>query len=520
MKSPSKFIQALATLALTFMGTQIAAGSTTTNTAAEILTPPTPTTPRINGPTVFGVRPGHPFFYAIPATGERPMQFAADGLPSGLSLDPATGLITGRLVAAGDTTVTLHAVNKLGAAAKRFTIKCGEAICLTPPMGWNSWNCWADSVSQEKVLRSAHAIVSSGLAQHGWSYVNIDDAWQGTRGGEFNAIQGNEKFPGMKQLCDEIHGLGLKIGLYSTPWITSYAGYRGGSSDDPAGAWSRAEDKQANWRHGAHAFVDNDARQWAAWGFDYLKYDWSPLTVAHARAMFQALRGSGRDIVLSLSNSADVGLATEWPKVANCWRTTGDIWDQWQKDGANWNYGVSEIAFSQDAWTAAAGPGHWNDPDMLVVGMVGWGPSLHPARLTADEQYSHITMWCMLSAPLLIGCDLERADAFTLGLLSNDEVLAIDQDALGRQALRVATVGAIDVFLKPLEDGSQAIAFFNRGNVKEAFVFNKFSRIGLGDGVLAARDLWRQQDLPDVKGAFKDELPAHGVRLLKLSKKP
>ncbi len=235
--------------------------------------------------------------------------------------------------------------------------------------------------------------------------------------------------------------------------------------------------------------------------------------------MFQALRASGRDIVFSLSNSADVALAAEWPKVANCWRTTGDIWDYWQYSEPSWRYGVSEIAFSQDAWAASAGPGHWNDPDMLVVGKVGWGPALHPTNLTPEEQYSHITMWCMLSAPLLIGCDLEQLDTLTLGFLSNDEVLAVDQDALGRQATRIATVGAVDVYLKPLEDGSQAIAFFNRSGTKEALAFNKFNRLGFGDAVLTARDLWRQQDLPDVTGVFSGEIPAHGVRLLKVARK-
>jgi alpha-galactosidase len=447
------------------------------------------------------------------------MQFAVDPLPAGLALDAATGLITGQLGAAGDFVVQLRATNSHGTATKRFTIKCGEAIALTPTMGWNSWNCWAESVSQEKVLRSARAMVASGLARHGWSYINIDDAWQGHRGGEFNAIQGNAKFPEMHRLCTDVHALGLKIGIYSTPWITSYAGYCGGSADNPQGIWQAPAQKQEEWRHGRYAFVENDARQWAAWGFDYLKYDWNPLTIEHARTMFQALRASGRDLVFSLSNSADIALAAEWPKVANSWRTTGDIWDHWQFSDANWRYSVSEIGFSQDPWTASAGPGHWNDPDMLVVGQVGWGPDLHSSHLTPDEQYSHITMWCMLSAPLLIGCDLEQLDAFTLNLLTNDEVLAVDQDALGRQAVRVATVGAIDVYLKPLEDGSHALAFFNRGNASEPVEFNKFGRLGLGYGVLAARDLWRQQDLPDIHGSYSAEIPAHGVRLIKVRAK-
>jgi alpha-galactosidase len=485
----------------------------------EILAPPDQPAPRINGPSVFGVRPGSPFFYAIPATGERPMDFGVEGLPAGLSVDAVTGVIRGVLVDAGEHPVELRARNKHGTATKRFAIKCGEEICLTPPMGWNSWNCWGQSVSQEKVIRAARAMASSGLARHGWTYVNIDDGWQGARGGPQHALQGNDKFPDLKALSDEVHALGLKIGLYSTPWVTSYAGYCGGSSDNPDGVWTRRENEREDWRHGRFSFATADARQWAAWGVDYLKYDWAPIDVPHAEMMFKALRGSGRDIVLSLSNSADVGLASEWPKVANCWRTTGDIGDQWQyQQGSHdvWRHSVSEIAFSQDPWTASAGPGHWNDPDMLVIGRVGWGPTLHATQLTPSEQISHITMWCMLSAPLLLGCDLEQLDAFTMSLLTNDEVLAIDQDALGKQAKRVATVGPIDVYLKQLEDGSRALAFFNRSADTEKFIFNKLNSIGLG-GARHVRDVWRQRDLPDCNGEFSAEVSGHGVFLLRLS---
>jgi alpha-galactosidase len=476
------------------------------------------TTPRINGPSVFGVRPGHPFLYAIPATGERPMDFTVKGLPAGLSVDAATGLISGVLTAAGEFSVTLVAHNQQATATKQFVIKCGEQICLTPPLGWNSWNCWGESVNQDKVLRAARAMVASGLAQHGWMYINIDDGWQGVRAGAAHALQGNEKFPGLKGLSNEVHALGLKLGLYSTPWVTSYAGNCGGSSDSSDGDWQRRVNKNAGWRHGRYSFAEADAGQWAAWGIDYVKYDWAPIDVPHAAMMFKALRGSGRDIVLSLSNAADIALAAEWPKVANCWRTTGDIGDQWRYDRNTadvWRYGVSEIAFAQDAWSAAAGPGHWNDPDMLVVGKVGWGPTLRLTHLTPDEQYSHITMWCMLSAPLLLGCDLEQLDAFTLSLLSNDEVLAINQDALGKQAMRVATVGAIDVYLKPLEDGSHALAFFNRSAEKESFLLNKLKPLGLG-GTRHVRDLWRQGELPDCNGELGGEVPGHGVLLLRL----
>jgi len=473
----------------------------------------------INGPSVFGVRPGSPFLYSIPATGSRPVTFAIDDLPGGLSLDSASGLIQGKLAAAGEYPVVLHVINAQGSATKKFVIKCGEQICLTPPMGWNSWNCWAESVSQEKVLRSARAMVTSGLAQHGWTFINIDDGWQGPRAGA--ALQGNEKFPDMKQLCDTVHGLGLKMGIYSTPWLTSYAGFAGGSTADQSGTWSRTKPHQAGHRHGAVSFATADANQWAQWGFDYLKYDWSPIDVAHAAEMAAALHASGRDIVFSLSNSADPALAKEWAQVANCWRTTGDIGDQWAypppKTGQSWRWGVSEIGFSQDRWAPVAGPGHWNDPDMLVVGEVGWGPSLRPTHLSRDEQISHITLWCMLSAPLLIGCDLEHLDATAYEVLTNDEVLALDQDALGQQAVRVATVGALDVFLKPLEDGSHALALFNRGSTAEDFLFNKLPSLGLG-GRRHVRDLWKHADLPDCKNELTGTVPGHGVLLLKLTK--
>jgi alpha-galactosidase len=489
---------------------------------ADIRTPPPSAAPRINGPTVFGVRPGSPFLYTIPATGERPVTFAVDGLPAGLVLDSASGRITGRLATAGEFPVVLRASNARGTAEKKFRIVVGNQIALTPPLGWNSWNCWAGAVDQEKVMRSARALVSSGLAQHGWTYINIDDTWQGTRGGPHHAILGNEKFPDMAKLCADIHALGLKAGIYSSPWITTYAGHCGGSSDSSDGTWKKIEGGysayQVNHRLGKYAFEKNDAAQWAEWGFDYLKYDWFPNDLPHVRAMSEALRASGRDIVYSLSNAAPFESAAAIAQLANAWRTTGDIVDAWTQPAPQaYQFSVSEIGFNQDRWAPHGGPGHWNDPDMLVVGWVGWGPQLHPTNLAPAEQYSHITLWAMLSAPMLIGCDLDRLDPFTLNLLSNDEVLAINQDALGQPARRVATIGAIDVFLKKLEDGSTALAFFNRGDVPHTLPAN-LERLGIGGAPVKARDLWRQKDL----GTFEKTLPVtvapHDVELLKLTK--
>jgi alpha-galactosidase len=457
--------------------------------------------------------------YAVPVSGGRPLHFDARDLPPGVQLDPETGFLSGHLARAGDYPVRLTVSNASGSAERTLTLSCGEAISLTPAMGWNSWNCWGDRIDQDKVLRAARALVSSGLAQHGWSYINLDDGWQGRREGADHALQPNARFPDIAGLSREIHALGLRFGLYSTPWVSSYAGFAGGSTDGndamPSGSSSGDEGR----RYGACDYILADARQWAAWGVDYLKYDWAPMDTLHAGRAYAALRGSGRDILLSLSNNADPALAAEWPKVANSWRTTGDIGDRWQylaTDAEPWRQGVSEIGFAQDAWAPAAGPGHWNDPDMLVLGRLGWGEHQRSTQLSQEEQRSHFSLWCMLSAPLLLGCNLEELDPFTLSLLSNDEVIALDQDALGRQAMRVATVGAVDVYSKPLEDGSRALGFFNRSAAEETIRFKNLKNIGL-PGRWQVRDLWRHVDLPDAEETLEARLPGHGVLLLRLS---
>jgi alpha-galactosidase len=499
--------------------TVLSRGADTPVDTETILTPPAPASPRITGPNIFGVRPGSPFLYTIPATGDRPMKFSVEGLPSGLSVDAASGRITGSLKAKGMSTVVLSAKNALGTDKKSFRIVVGDHISLTPAMGWNSWNCWATAVNQEKVIRSAKAMVSSGLINHGWSYINIDDTWQGMRTGKNHALQANEKFPDMKGLTDEIHQMGLKAGIYSTPWIAAYSTFPGGSSDQPDGAWTQALASQKEYRLGKYFFCKADAGQWAAWGFDYLKYDWKPVSVPEVKQMSKALRKSGRDIIFSLSNASPFKHADAWEQWAESWRTTGDIWDRWGTPGKVWQHGVSEIAFSQDRWAPHSGPGHWNDPDMLVVGYVGWSEALHPTPLTPDEQYSHISMWCLLSAPLLIGCDLERLDAFTLNLLSNDEVLALDQDALGNQATRVGTLGPVDIYMKGLEDGSKAMGFFNRDSSEQQINFDKLRDLDF-NGAQHVRDLWRQKDLPDlndVTNKLSMTIPPHGVQLYKLT---
>lgn len=497
-----------------------------------ILTPPAPDTPRVNGPGVFGVRPGSPFFYTVPATGIRPMTFGATPLPAGLKIDPESGRIWGAIAKPGDFTVTLKAKNSLGEAEKKFRIVVGEKIALTPPMGWSSWNCWGDAVSEEHVLGSARAMVDKGLSQHGWTYINIDDGWQGVRGGKHNAIQPNKKFPDMKNLVTEVHRLGLRFGIYSGPWRGTYAGYVGGSSDNADGTydWVKsgnvnefyklnkdpkapgAKPNWVNWTFGKHSFARQDALQWAEWGVDYLKYDWFPNDVPHVREMTEALRATNRDIVYSLSNTGIYDNAPDYMRLANVWRTTGDIVDTWES--------VSRLGFSQDRWAAYTGPGHWSDPDMLVVGKVGWGPNLHPTRLTPDEQYSHISLWSLLSSPLLLGCDLAQLDDFTLGLLTNDEVLAINQDPLGKQATQISNDDGKVVYAKSLEDGSYAVGLFNRGSA-QATVGLKWGPWGTlatpsGGQKFTVRDLWRQKDIGVFEGKFETGVASHGVVLVRL----
>ena len=512
------------------------------------LTPLPSPAPRINGPSVIGVRPDAPFLYSIPATGDRPMQFSVTDLPSGLSMDAATGRITGSVKERGEYRVVLAAKNSLGTSTKPFRIVVGDQIALTPPMGWNSWNCWGGQVSQDQVLRSAKALVAAGLDRHGWTFVNIDDGWQGQRGGPFMGIQSNKKFPDMKALGDQIHALGLKFGIYSTPWRGSYEGHIGSSCDRPDGIYDwiasgnhnevmrivktdaaydqlvggaqneekRKTSKQgqevtakrrSNWKHGAVPFFQQDAKQWAAWGIDYLKYDWHPIDVPHTEAMAKALRSTGRDIVYSLSNSADAAQGAEWARLANLWRTTGDINDTWKS--------MSAIGFEQQAkWLSFSGPGHYNDPDMLVVGWVGWG-NPHPTKLTPDEQYTHISLWCMLSAPLLIGCDLEKLDSFTLGLLTNDEVLEIDQDALAKSAHCITPSGEAKVYVKELADGTKAVGLFNTGS-KTITATLDWKAAGL-KGPQQLRDLWRQKNIGTFDARYSAEIPSHGVLLMKVS---
>jgi alpha-galactosidase len=458
-----------------------------------ILTPAAPAQPTINGPDVYGARPGNPFLYLIPATGQKPLTYKADGLPKGLVLDPKTGVITGAVTKKGDYPVTFTVKNVVGSRTKTLTIRIGDNIGLTPALGWNSWNAFGLSVDDARVRTAARTMIEK-LASYGWNYVNIDDGWEIDKRLPSGEIVANQKFPDMKGLTTYVHSLGLKMGIYSSPGPTTCGGYLG------------------SWQH-----EDQDAKTYGDWGIDYLKYDWcsytevSPkqATLADYKKPYQVIRASldkvNRDIMLSFCQYG-WGKVWEWGAEVggNSWRTTGDIQDTWRS--------MSEIGFNQVDAVPFAQPGHFNDPDMLVVGKVGWGPSLHNTRLTADEQYTHISLWSLQAVPLLIGCDMGALDKFTLNLLTNNEVLAIDQDALGKAAKQVLKTDTYQIWVKEMKDGSKAIGMFN--------LSDKYQTIPLNTETVGAyktvRNVWEQKNVPDMAGGSKASVAPHGVMLVRV----
>jgi alpha-galactosidase len=464
-----------------------------------------PATPRINPPRITGGTPGRPFIFRIPATGDAPLTFAAKNLPAGLTLDPATGVITGAIARAGRSDVEVTVTNARGTATRRLTIVGAStspgaggqtALALTPPLGWNSWNVWGRSVDAAKIRAAADAMEASGLAAHGYQFVSIDDGWEGQRDAS-GVLQANEKFPDMKALTDYVHAKGLKAGIYSSPGRTTCQGLPGSLGHE-----------------------EIDARTWAEWGFDLLKHDWcsygstmpdQPLADLQKPyiVMRQALDKVQRDIVYSLCQYG-MGNVWEWGEQVggNFWRTTGDLTDVWSN--------MAAVGFRQAGREQWSKPGHWTDPDMLVIGKVGWGANIHDTRLTPNEQITHITLWTIQAAPLLIGADMAQFDKFTTDLMTNHEVLEVNQDVLGRGGSRVWQEHRLEVWAKPLADGTTAVALFNRG-LQAADVTARWSDVG-ASGRQPVRDLWQQRDLGTFADRFTMSVPAHGAVLVKVGR--
>lgn len=485
---------------------------------SDFRTPKPPATPHLNGPKVYGVRPKHPFLYRIPCTGDRPMRYSAINLPRSLTLDRRTGIIAGTAPEKpGEYAVTLRASNGRGTDSRIFRIVVGDKIGLTPQMGWNDWYTYYEHITDEDIRKAAAAMVASGMADFGYQFVDIDDAWSKKPTLDDPALKGpvrdpkgnilpNGYFPDMRALTDYIHSLGLKAGIYTSPGPLTCAHHEG-----------------------SYQHEDADAHQFAEWGFDLLKYDWCTYSrVAKGKTladmqepyikMGAILMGLDRDVVLNMCQYG-MGDVWKWGRQVggNSWRTTGDL-------GVVPNAalpGFYKVGFSNALLSEYAGPGGWNDPDYILIGTVGNARNIKaPARLTSlthEEQYSYLSMWSLMAAPLIFSGEMSKLDDFTLNVLCNSEVIDIDQDALGKQGAIVRQTADEFILKKPLEDGSLAVGLFNL-TTEPRSISAGWRELGLR-GTQAVRDVWRQRDLGSSTQSFSAEVPAHGVIMVRLSPK-
>lgn len=495
------------------------------------LTPPIAEKPSINGAKVYGTHPNTNIIFRIAASGKKPLTYSAKGLPKGVVINAKTGILQGKIAKKGDYPLRITVKNAQGSDTDTITLKIGDTLCLTPPMGWNSWYSYSESISQKHVEKIAQLMEETGLTQHGWSYVNIDDCWQGVRGGKYNAIQPNNKFTDMKAMSDVLHKKGIKLGLYSSPWISTYAGYIGGSSPNKEGTYDSLAlpaDKRnhptqffGRWpglhnlkldHTGEFWFFDKDAKQWAEWGVDYVKIDWKPNDIPTTERIFNDLKNSGRSIALSLSNAAPYENMEGLSKFANVTRTTGDIHDSWGS--------IKGIGFGQEKWQQFIKPGHWCDPDMLQVGKLGKpnnaNLTFNPTRLSPDEQYTQLSLWALLSAPLLNSCDLSDLDDFTFGLLCNDDIIAVDQDPAANPAKKIFDKDGFQIWSKELSNGSLAVGFFNHNEDKKTLTVTP-EQLGNANRT-QLRDLWKRQNIGSLGKDFSIELNPHGASMILFSK--
>ena len=354
-------------------------------------------------------------------------------------------------------------------------------LALTPPMGWNSWNKFGCDVSEKLIREMADAIVTSGMKDAGYRFVNIDDCWQVKRDANGAIVPDPDRFPnGIKPLADYVHSEGLQLGIYTD------AGHM-----------------TCQRRPGSFGHEEQDIKTYAAWGIDYVKIDWCYAEGLDPEVQYpkfrEAIAHSGRPIVFSICNWGVKAPWTWGPKTGNLWRTTGDISDDYDR--------MSVIGFQQNGLEKFAGPGHWNDPDMLEVGN---------GKMNDDEYRTHMALWVILAAPLLAGNDIRSMSPETKAILMNREIIAVDQDSKGEQGRRVWDEGPLEIWAKNLTDGSKAVGLFNRGESTLPIVLN-LNQIGAGPKA-KLRDLWEQRDLGSVENSYTAEVPKHGVVMLKVTK--
>lgn len=406
--------------------------------------------PVFHGAKVVGNYPNTDFLFTVPATGDRPITFAAENLPQGLSIEPSTGIIKGKAGDKGSYNVTVLARNNKGESSEVLRIEIGDKLCLTPAMGWNSWNVFTKDIDEKMLMEMADAMVSTGMRDLGYQYINIDDYWHAdSRDESGNPVANPQKFPhGIKYVADYVHSKGLKLGIYSC-----------------------AGNMTCGRCFGGYEHEEIDAKKYAEWGVDLLKYDYCyapwgrKAAIERYTKMGNALKASGRSIVFSV---CEWGLRKPWlwaeQAGGNYWRSTPDIVDNWHS-GSPWQMSIMAITKRNQKLAKYAGPGHWNDPDMLVVGNYGKGKATSAGGLykgLSDGEYrSHMSLWCMFSAPLLSSCDLRNMNEATYAILMDTTLLAIDQDELGEQAQLTHVQKGIRTYTKKLSGNRVASMVFN-----------------------------------------------------------
>ena len=469
--------------------------------------------PEIEGASVIGSTPGHPFNYLIPATGHAPLKFAQTGLPSGLTLTPSTGVITGTLRSAATSHVAITVSNSSGHMTRILTLVGGENdLAETPPMGWTATNLYGDAVTDLDIRKAADLLVSSGLAAHGYTYVNLGDSWQGTRSVD-GVLQPNRRFPDMKALGNYIHSKGLKFGIYSSSSVKTCAGYAGSLGHEPA-----------------------DAQMFANWGVDYLTYDWCPdaagtvgssaSIVAATTAMAVALQKSGRDIIFAATFTLPKGggnrtaILGEDPASwaakagANIMEADAGVYD----DSGQ----IMKYAADREPFAEYFRPRYWPGLGPLMVGRFG-APDEHFTRLRPGEQMMQMSVWSIFSAPLFVESDLSALEPNSLSheteaVLTNDEVIAVDQDPLGAPPSLLNSGFRQSTWTKRLADGRIVVAFVNTGD-QTRMGFINWADIQV-TGKQLVRDIWKHADLGRFADGFSTAVPARGVVLIVIGDPP
>ena len=509
--------------------------------------------PQFHGAAIIGVRPGTPFQQALAVTGDRPLAFSAKKLPWGLKLNAQTGILTGSVKKAGEYHFKALAKNAAGTAEMAITIVCGDTLALTPPLGWNSYDNYGDAVTEADTLANAEWM-QAHLQPLGWDIVVVDFRWydakaDGKRVQDSEGVQidgfgrclpASNRFPsaangaGFKPLADKLHAMGLKFGIHIMRGIPRQAVAQNlpiaGSTFTAVQAalpegdtnrtcvWNRDMFGVDATTGAGKAWYASIASQYAAWGVDYIKCDdigdmfrGRYYSIDEIEALATGLKNSGRSIILSLSpGPTPVNSSEHLKQYANLWRVSNDFWDNWRSLDHNFNL------FAE--WQGNGAPGHWPDGDMIPFGRIcERNCDVRPdrwTRFTRNEQLTLMSLWSLAPSPLMLGMSLPDNDAWTTALLTSPEVLAVDQDALGRQARRMTSDGEIaEMWVKELADGSRAVGFFNRTN-QPVTVNYPWQRLGLA-ALPVVRDLWLRQDL-EPAAVFTARIPSHGCVLLKV----